>query len=118
MPGCPAATRPAVGTKFQKTGVKAFTVIRLPEMRKADFDVVIAGAGPAGLGCALNFSMRGLRVLLVERGPIGRTEHTWVSFVDVLRDYQLCDAIVQEFARMTDRQYGVTGSFSQAYGMG
>ncbi len=49
-------------------------------MAQKDFDVVVVGAGLAGLSCAYELSAKGKRVLLLERHPYagGRTS----SFVD------------------------------------
>ena len=45
---------------------------RVPtELRERAFDVVIVGAGPAGLAAAVYAASEGLRALVVERGSIG-----------------------------------------------
>jgi len=41
----------------------------------ADFDVVVAGAGAAGLNCALTLRERGLRVVVLEKNILANTIH-------------------------------------------
>ena len=35
-----------------------------------NYDIVIVGAGPAGLGCAISATKRGLRILLIDKGNV------------------------------------------------
>ncbi len=51
-----------------------------------DFEIVIIGAGPAGLGAATNAAKKGLSHLLLERGEVGNT----------IYDYQLGKLVMAE----------------------
>ncbi|MBI5086870.1 MAG: NAD(P)-binding domain-containing protein [Acidobacteria bacterium] len=61
-------------------------ILALPDARGADaavWDVVVAGAGAAGLSCALELLAGGLRVLVLEKGCIAQTiedfpEQKWI----------------------------------------
>ena len=46
------------------------------------YDVIIAGAGNAGLACAKTAAESGLRVLLVEKSPVDRLGHPWWDVVE------------------------------------
>ena len=70
-----------------------------PQIQQAD--VAIAGAGPAGLGCALNMAKRGLRVIVFEKERLGLTLHSWVIPDSALKDYHLTDHILQRIESMT-----------------
>ena len=56
------------------------------------YDVIILGAGPAGLALAAELAGRA-RVLVLERGELGRTGATWYSYADRAHDHGLDDAI-------------------------
>lgn len=53
------------------------------------YDVIVIGAGPAGLSTSLECAQRGLRVLLIEESPLLETEKSWITFSDVVKDYPL-----------------------------
>ena len=61
------------------------------------FDVIVAGAGPAGMTLALDLGRRGVRVLLVERneqpGPWPKMERTNARSMEIYRRLGLADAI-------------------------
>lgn len=46
-----------------------------------DFDVVVAGAGPAGSASAYMLAKKGLRVAMVEKGPLNRAGPSWDNAV-------------------------------------
>ena len=52
---------------------------RTLEATRAGFDAVIVGAGVNGLGMAWDASLRGLRVLVVDKGDIGSGTSSWSS---------------------------------------
>ncbi|MCW3159496.1 glycerol-3-phosphate dehydrogenase/oxidase [Micropruina sonneratiae] len=52
---------------------------RALEATRAGFDAVIVGAGVNGLGMAWDAALRGLRVLVVEKGDIGSGTSSWSS---------------------------------------
>lgn len=47
----------------------------------ADWDVAIVGAGTAGAALAYQLAARGVRVVVVEKGPLGRAGATWFNAV-------------------------------------
>lgn len=53
------------------------------------YDVVIVGAGPAGLSTALECARNKLKALLIEESPLLETEKSWITFSDTLKNYPL-----------------------------
>ena len=68
-------------------------------MVKDAYDVVVVGAGPVGLGLALELGLRGIEVLLVERNPRGgaapRAKTTNTRTRAHLRRWGIADALAQ-----------------------
>ncbi len=62
------------------------------------YDVIILGGGPAGLGSAINLSMKGISVLLLEEKKIAETQKTWLTFAYILEKYKLQDCIRNYFS--------------------
>ncbi len=58
------------------------------------YDVIVAGAGPAGLTVAGKLSKRGIRTLLIEKDRIGKTEKAWGGFLSQLKEESLDDTIL------------------------
>lgn len=58
-------------------------------MNNSVHDVIVLGGGPAGLGSAIHLAEKGLSVLLLEKGKIGGTQKTWLTFDHVIREYAL-----------------------------
>lgn len=54
---------------------------------REQYDVVVVGAGPAGLSTSLECAKNGVRVLLIEESPMMETEKSWVTFSDTIEDY-------------------------------
>lgn len=44
-------------------------------MKRASLDVVVVGAGVVGAACAYYATLAGLRVAVVDRGPVSRRHH-------------------------------------------
>lgn len=53
------------------------------------YDVIVVGAGPAGLSVALECCEKELAVLLLEESPLVETEKSWVTFPQALKDWPL-----------------------------
>lgn len=53
------------------------------------YDVIVVGAGPAGLSVMLECAKKGLGILLIEESPLIESEKSWVTFSQALRDYPL-----------------------------
>jgi flavin-dependent dehydrogenase len=66
-------------------------------MPKSSFDVIVLGAGPAGLGSALNLAAKGLSVLVLEKQKLALTSKTWLTFDHVLKKYDLQECIRNRF---------------------
>ena len=70
-----------------------------------NFDVIIIGAGPAGLGSAYNLAKKGIKVLVIEERQLGKTDKTWLTFLSVLKKYNLEENIVNRIDTLTFRSY-------------
>ncbi len=44
----------------------------------SDFDVIIVGAGPAGLSIGSELAQKGIHVLIIEQNQIGQTTKSWI----------------------------------------
>lgn len=53
------------------------------------YDVIVVGAGPAGLSVTLECAKKGLNILLIEESPLIESEKSWVTFSRALKDYPL-----------------------------
>jgi len=62
---------------------------------KKIYDVVIVGGGPAGLSVGAELSKIGHKVLLVEKGKIGKTDRSWIVPGSIIAKL---DPDVQEYA--------------------
>jgi flavin-dependent dehydrogenase len=62
------------------------------------YDTIVIGAGPAGLGSALNLAKKGIDVLLIEQNKIGTSKKTWLTFDYILQKYDLTDCIRNKFS--------------------
>ncbi len=58
-----------------------------------NYDVIVAGAGPAGLSAAAELSNHGFKVLLIEKDKIGQTKNTWACFADDIKQNKLESAV-------------------------
>jgi len=66
--------------------------------RNKIYDVIIVGAGPAGLSTALECARNKLSVLLIEESPLLETEKSWITFSDTLKNYPLVKKAVTNTA--------------------
>ncbi|MCX5781310.1 MAG: NAD(P)/FAD-dependent oxidoreductase [Elusimicrobia bacterium] len=73
----------------------------MKDQQNNKFDVIIIGAGPAGLGSAINLSKKGISVLLIEKEKIGATQKTWLTFDYILQKYKLKECIKNTFSEVT-----------------
>ena len=69
------------------------------------YDIIILGAGPAGLACALHCAEKGLKVLVLEQHSIGTTMKTWLSFGHVLDRFDLRDTVIQNYSSVVFSSY-------------
>lgn len=69
------------------------------------YDIIILGAGPAGLACALHCAEKGLKVLVLEQHTIGSTMKTWLSFGHVLDRFHLRDTVIQNYSSVVFSSY-------------
>lgn len=58
-----------------------------------EFDVIIAGAGPAGLATARALSQRDHRILVLEAQRLFQPKKVWLTFGEVARKHKLEDAV-------------------------
>jgi flavin-dependent dehydrogenase len=61
------------------------------------YDVVVVGAGPAGLNTAFNLTKAGVKVLVLEKNRIGETKKSWVTFKNLIQEEGLKECIIHEF---------------------
>src|SRR2546425_3521132 len=73
----------AVETSYERHFIKRGDMTnRLPaNVAETEFDLVIIGAGINGAGIGRDAAMRGLRVLLVDKGDIGGGNTSWSTRV-------------------------------------
>src|SRR2546428_5708208 len=73
----------AVETSYERHFIKRGDMTnRLPaNVAETEFDLVIIGAGINGAGIGRDAAMRGLRVLLVDKGDIGGGTPSWATRV-------------------------------------
>ena len=57
------------------------------------YDVIVLGGGPAGLAAAIRLAERGISVLLLEKGILGKTAKTWLTFYEGLNNFGLQECI-------------------------
>ena len=81
------------------------------------FDVVVVGAGPAGLGSAMHLAQRGMEVLLLERNEIGATQKAWLTFDHIIEKYGLEESVRNRFSRVTFSCY-IGNTYSGATPLG
>lgn len=66
---------------------------RIRQLEAVDWDAIVSGAGPAGLGAAARLAEKGLRVLLLERALFLDTDRTWAEPDDIVREFGLQEAV-------------------------
>jgi flavin-dependent dehydrogenase len=69
------------------------------------FDVVVLGAGPAGIGSAMHLAEKGITVLLLEKEAIGTTQKTWLTFDHVIEKYDLEQCVKNRFSEVVFSSY-------------
>ena len=69
------------------------------------YDIIVLGAGPAGLSCAIHCAEKGLRVLVLEQHALGTTQKTWLSFGHALDRFHLSDCVIQNYSRVVFSSY-------------
>lgn len=65
-----------------------------------EYDVVIAGAGPAGLSTAIELSKKKVKVLLLEKGKIGDCEKVWSCFEGQVKKFNLEKAVIKKISKI------------------
>ena len=79
-----------------------------------NFDVIIIGGGPAGIGSAIHLAEKGMAVLLLEQKKIGVTQKTWLTFDNVIEEYRLDESVRNKFSGVIFSCYlGNTYSFKK-----
>jgi len=70
-------------------------------------DVVVVGAGPAGLSAAVKLAQNGTDVVLVEKDPIDLAKKAWVSFKGAVDAWDLKESVVAEIRGLNfDSRFG------------
>ncbi len=69
------------------------------------YDIIILGAGPAGLGCALHCAQRGMKTICLERDTLGTTVHTWLTFNETIEEYGLHETVRRRFKNIIFSSY-------------
>jgi flavin-dependent dehydrogenase len=59
-------------------------------------DVVVVGAGPAGLSAAVKLAQNGTDVVLIEKDPIDLAKKAWVTFKGAVDAWDLKESVVAE----------------------
>ncbi len=75
-----------------------------------EYDVIIVGAGPAGLSTAFECSKAGLAVLLIEESDLIETEKSWGTFPSTINNYPLIKKAITNTANRL-KFYGAKESF-------
>ncbi|PKL92126.1 MAG: hypothetical protein CVV21_05080 [Candidatus Goldiibacteriota bacterium HGW-Goldbacteria-1] len=65
------------------------------------YDVIVAGGGPAGLTAAREISKTGLKTLLIEKGIIGSAPRSWITWYDGLKKEGYADTAVNRIDTLT-----------------
>ncbi|GEM_PF-5420642 len=74
------------------------------------YDIIVVGAGPAGLSVSLECSKAGLSVLLIEESDFSESENSWITLQSALENYPLLkDATTNTVNRL--KFYGSRGLF-------
>jgi flavin-dependent dehydrogenase len=81
------------------------------------YDVIVAGAGPAGLSAAAELSRKGIKTLLIEKGKIGETDNTWACFADQIKERNLEKAVSTFIDKEIFSAY-LVGKSTKHYNMG
>ncbi len=62
-------------------------------VKKAQYDVIVAGGGPAGLTAAVEISKTGLKTLLIEKNNIGGAPRSWITWYSGLKKAGCASAV-------------------------